>query len=37
MPGWLWVVLAIVLGLVIFLLLRTRGGSGERGGSGSGG
>lgn len=29
MPGWLWVVIAIALGIVIYLLLRSRGGSGR--------
>lgn len=29
MPGWLWVVLAVVLAFVIYLLLRGRGGSGR--------
>ena len=29
MAGWLWVVAAVVLGVVIFLLLRSRGGSGR--------
>ena len=28
MAGWLWVVAAVVLGVVIFLLLRSRGGTG---------
>ena len=29
MPGWLWVVIAVALGIVIYLLLRSRGGSGR--------
>lgn len=29
MAGWIWVVIAVVLGVVIFLLLRTRSGNGR--------
>jgi hypothetical protein len=29
MPGWLWAVIAIVLGILIYLLLRRRGGRGR--------
>ena len=36
MAGWLWVVAAVVLGVVIFLLLRSRGGTGRHRASGRG-
>ena len=33
MPGWLWVVIAVVLGLLIYLSLRRRGGTGRNRGA----